>query len=162
MTPDSPFDSRIPVWNTWRQPVLNLGHQLHQRLQEVAPVSIHGRDLRHDDEGVGYQFQYMLAGDLDDPGLRAAFYVVQLQLKKRALSIGWEVDAIPVVERSDGSYQLHERHAFAVPLRQHRQLASVITEAVADDATAFFVAAVSGRPVSGATVAVPPMSADSR
>ncbi len=156
MTSDTPFDPRISIWNTWRQTVLPLGHQLHERLCQTAPVTIHGRDLRHDDEGVGFQFQYMLAGDLLDADTNAAFYVLQLQLKKRAPSIGWEVDAIPVLERRDGSYQLHQRRTFSVPLRQHRVLASVVADDIAADAAAFFDAIVSGRPYSGEPLTVSP------
>lgn len=155
MAPDTPFDPRISIWDTWRQTVLALGHQLHERLRETVPVTIHGRDLRHEDEGVGFQFQYMLTGDQAGADARAAFYVLQLQLKKRAPSIGWEVDAIPVIERGDGSYQLHERRTFSVPLRRHDLLASVITNDVAADAAAFFDAVTAGRPFTAEPLTVP-------
>lgn len=154
MTSDTPFDPRVGVWNTWRQTVLNLGHQLHESLTESAAVTIHGRELRPADEGVGFQFQYMLAGNLPGADVRAAFYVVQLQLKKRAPSIGWEIDAIPVIERGDGSYQLHQRRSFSVPLRQHQRLAAVVTDDIATDAAAFFDAVVSGRQIADHPVTV--------
>ncbi len=154
MVPDTPFDPRISIWNTWRQTVLMLGHRVHERLQPSAPVTIHGRDLRAEDEGIGFQFQYMLTGDLDDGDTRAAFYVLQLQVKKRSRSIGWEVDAIPVIERG-GDYQLYQRRTFSIPLHQHGMLASVVSEDVAADAAAFFDAVLAGRPFADDPLTVP-------
>lgn len=147
MGSDSAFDPRLSIWNTWRRMVLGLGHQLHERLGATAPVTIHGRDLRHDDEGVGFQFQYMLA-DLADAGdARTAFYVLQIQLKKRPPAIGWEIDAVPVIERTNGSYQLYERRSFAIPLREHARLAEIVSADLASDAAAFFDAVSTGRAI---------------
>jgi len=158
MTPDTSHDPRIAIWNAWRQTALALGHQVHAQLQETSPVTVHGRDLRPDDEGVGFQFQYMLAGDLYNGDARAAFYVLQIQLKKRARSIGWEVDAVPVIERADNSYQLHQRRTFAILLHQHQRLRSTILDDVANDAATFFAAVSAALPFDGVSLQTQPVT----
>lgn len=154
MPPEAPYDSRIPVWNTYRNLVLALGHDVHQRLSESTALSIHGRDLRPEDEGVGFQFQYMLTHEQTDQPIHAAFYVLQMQLKKRKTSIGWAIDAIPVLEKTAGEYALEQRRTFEISLHQHERLRSVLLDDITADARAFFTDVLSGAPRSVEAVSV--------
>jgi len=160
MPPETPYDPRISVWNTYRNLVLALGHEIHERLNEATTVSIHGRDLRPEDEGVGFQFQYMLTGEQTDQEIHAAFYVLQMQLKKRKASIGWTIDAIPVTEKTAGEYALEQRRSFEVSLHQHERLRTVMLEDITNDARGFFADVLTGAQRSIEAVSVSSRATD--
>jgi hypothetical protein len=139
----------IPIWNTHRNTVLALGHAAYERLPAgEPPITIHGRELQPDNEGVGFQFQFTMNGDLYGGRDRAAYYVVQAQLAKRTTSIAWAVDAMPVIEHSDDGYDFFERRSFSVPLHDRPRLQALFIDQLVPDATAFFEAIRRGERIS--------------
>lgn len=134
------------IWQQHRPFVLQLGHALWQDMPDGSPpVTIHGRDLRPDSEGVGFQLQLALRHDIYDGQVRAAYYVVQVQLTRGRVSLGWLIDAMPVFEIADDDYELFPKRSHSLPLRQRTELEQLFTSTLRDDARAFFVAVRSGQ-----------------
>lgn len=117
-------------------------------------VTIHGRDLLPESEGVGFQFQLALRGDLCDGRLSAVYYVVQVQLVRRAVSLGWLVDAMPVLEIAEGDYDLYPKRTHSLALHQRTQLANLFAADLTKDATTFFEAIRRGDGLSEPSLAV--------
>jgi hypothetical protein len=140
----------IPIWNTHRNTVLAFGHAMHEGLPQGEPaITIHGRELQPENEGVGFQFQFTMNGNLYGGRSKSAYYVVQAQLAKRTTSIAWAVDAMPVIEHRDGQYDFFERQSYTVPLHDRRRLQALFLEQLLPDATAFFETVRRGDSVVG-------------
>lgn len=137
----------IPLWEQQRDMLLRLGHALHGRIPAgEPPVTVHGRDLQAEREGVGFQFQYTLNGELYGGSRRAAYYVVQAQLIRRKTSAAWQVDAMPVLEEAEGRYDLFDKRPFTVAFHDRAALRDLFVNRLAADATAFFNAVRAGQP----------------
>jgi hypothetical protein len=151
----------IPLWEQERPLVLRLGHALHERLPAVEPpVTLHGRELLPEREGVGFQFQYTLSGALYGGARRAAYYVVQAQLMRRKTSVAWQVDAMPVLEEADGRYDLYSKRPYSVAFHDRVSLQDLFVNRLAGDAQTFFAAVRSGalleeRPTSSGASPLP-------
>jgi hypothetical protein len=116
-----------------------LGQTLHRSIPTGAPpVSIHGRDLEPKTEGVGFQFQLTMNGDLYGGRFQSAYFVVQAQLVKRKAGLGWLVDAMPILEVEHANYDLYEKRSREFAYRDRSGLESYFLEDLARDATAFF------------------------
>jgi hypothetical protein len=139
--------SLLSIWNTHRNSLLLMGQELHARLQPIDPsLTIHGRDLRPESEGVGFQFQLLLPGPLGD-GAVSAYYVVQVQLRRQVTSLAWQIDAMPVLDRGARRYDLFPNRSSALPLRDRARLRRLFEDTLADDATRFLTAVRDGRPL---------------
>jgi hypothetical protein len=135
----------IPLWEQERPLVLRLGHALHERLPVAEPpVTMHGRELLPEREGVGFQFQYTLNDALYGGARRAAYYVVQAQLVRRKTSIAWQVDAMPVLEEADERYDLFSKRPFSVAFHDRVSLQDLFVNRLASDAQTFFAAVRAG------------------
>jgi hypothetical protein len=138
------------LWNVHRHAILLLGHELRERLPVgEPPITLHGRDLRPSDEGVGFQFQYLMSGPLPAAVARAAYYVVQLQLIRRTTSVAWLVDALPVLDQAGTVYRLYHKRSSTVPLHDRARLRRVVLEEIGVDGSAFFEAIRTGTPIDG-------------
>lgn len=139
----------VPIWEAQRALTLALGYELHASLQgPEPPVTLHGRDLRPAEEGVGFQFQFTLNDALYGGSARSAYYVLQLQLQKRAVGVGWLVDAMPVLEYGDERYDLYQRRSYTLPVANRQELRRLFVEELAADAGAFFAAVRAGEPLA--------------
>lgn len=135
--------------------MLQLGQELWEALPSgEPPVAIHGRDLRPDSEGLGFQFQLSLRGALCGGRLRAAYYVIQVQLVRRAVSLGWLIDAMPVLEIDEGDYDLYPKRTYSFAVHQRTQVAQLFGTELTVDATRFFTAIRDGAGLSEPSVAV--------
>jgi hypothetical protein len=153
----NPENSAPPAgsWQQQRAFILQLGQRLWEALPSgEPPITVHGRDLRPDSEGVGFQFQLTMQGPLCEGRVRAVYYVVQVQLVRRTVSLGWLVDAMPVLEIAQGDYDLYPKRSFAFSMRQRTQLALLFDDELAADATRFFVAIRNGDGLQEPAVAV--------
>ena len=138
----------IGIWQQHRPFILQLGHALWQAMpDEAPPVTVHGRDLRSETEGIGFQFQLAIHDALYDGRIRAAYYVIQLQLTRGRVSLGWLVDAMPALEIAANDYELFPKRTTALLLRQRTELEQLFTTTLRDDARAFFEAVRAGRPM---------------
>ena len=137
----------IPLWEQERALVLRLGHALHERLPAAEPpVTLHGRELLPEREGVGFQFQFTLNATLYGGARRAAYYVVQAQLIRRKTSLAWQVDAMPVLEEADGRDDLYAKRPFSVAFHDRVSLQDLFVNRLAGDAQTFFAAVRAGTP----------------
>ncbi|HYI16912.1 MAG TPA: hypothetical protein VEX37_16050, partial [Thermomicrobiales bacterium] len=117
MANDHIHEKLIPIWEQHRNRILGYGHALHALLPEgEPPITVHGRDLRPADEGVGFQFQYTLTGDLYNGEVTTACFVVQIETVKRETSVAVKVDAAPLLEFNDGHFEVYGRRGEMVPL----------------------------------------------
>jgi hypothetical protein len=134
------------IWQQHRAYILQLGQALWQAMPEGAPpVTVHGRDLLPEIEGVGFQFQLAIRGAFYSGHVLAAYYVVQVQLARRRVSLNWLVDAMPVFEIADNDYELYAKRTHTLPLRQRMLLEHLFSTELRDDALAIFTAVRSGR-----------------
>lgn len=116
-----------------------MGQALHDQIPDgTPPVTIHGRELEPGTEGVGFQFQLTLNGDLYAGRFQAAYYVVQVQLIKRKAGLGWQVDAMPILEVEHADYDLYGKRSRELPFRDREGLESHMLGHLAGDATTFF------------------------
>jgi hypothetical protein len=138
------------MWNVHRNTVLAIGHELFERLPSgEPPITVHGRDLRERDEGVGFQFQYLLSDLQPAATARSAYYVVQLQLLKRTTSLAWLIDSLPVLDCDGTVYRLYHKRSSTVPLHDRARLRRVVLDEIGACGSAFFEAIRSGKPVAG-------------
>ncbi len=138
MTDSSNQATLIPVWEHHRDRVLAYGHALHALLPDSdPPVMLHGRDLHPSDEGVGFQFQYVLQNDLYDRTVIAACYVVQLRLV-RSRAIVADVNATQLLERRDGTFDVFRCISETPRIGNRDELRDVFAELLTPSATRFF------------------------
>jgi hypothetical protein len=138
----------IPVWEQHRNRILTYGHALHALLPEGdPPIMLHGRDLRPADEGIGFQFQFTLAGDLYNGEVRSACFAVQVELVERRTSIGVKVDAAPLLEYGDGHYELYGRRGTIVALGDKHSSRQYFALSLTPEVTRFFLRVRAGQPM---------------
>lgn len=143
------------IWQQHRAYVLQLGQGLWQAMPDGAPpVTINGRDLHPDTEGVGFQFQLAIRDAFYGGHIRAAYYVIQVQLTRGRVSLSWLIDAMPVFESADDDYALYPKRTRTLPLRQRALLEQHFTSALCDDALAFFATVRTGRTLREPAVTV--------
>ena len=131
--------SLITLWRQQRNVVLQLGQALHARIPSGVPeVTVHGRDLDVDSEGVGFQFQLTVNGDLYDGRFQAGYFVVQVQLIKRKAGLGWQIDAMPILEIEHANYDLYAKRSHSFVYRDRQGLETFFLNGLAEDAVAFF------------------------
>jgi hypothetical protein len=148
MTDSNDREKLIPIWEQHRNRILTYGHALHALLPESdPPVTLHGRDLRPADEGVGFQFQFTLAGDLYNGEVSSACFVVQIELVERTASIGVKVDAAPLLEYGDGHFEVFGRRGTIAPLGDKRSLRQYFALSLTSSATRFFTRVRAGEPM---------------
>jgi hypothetical protein len=154
----NPDNSTPPLasWHQQRSFILQLGQQLWAALPAgEPPITAHGRDLQPDsEEGVGFQFQLTMRGSLCQGRVQAGYYVVQVQLVRRKVSLGWQVDAMPVLEIGAGDYDLYPKRTYEFSLRERAQLSELFDDELTGDATRFFTAIRLGNGLPEPTVAV--------
>ena len=139
--------SLTTIWQQQRQAVMLMGQALHDQIPEgMPPVTIHGRELEPGTEGVGFQFQLTLNGDLYDGRFQAAYYVVQVQLIKRKAGLGWLVDAMPILEVEHADYDLYGKRSRELAFRDRKGLESHMLDHLASDASLFFGDVRAARP----------------
>ena len=116
-----------------------LGQALHRSIPTgVPPVTVHGRDLEAQTEGVGFQFQLTMNGDLYAGRFQSGYFVVQVQLVKRKAGLGWQVDAMPILEIEHANYDLYQKRTRELTYRDRNGLESYMLEDLARDAAIFF------------------------
>lgn len=131
--------SLVTIWQQQRNAVALMGQALHDQLPSgEPPVTIHGRELEQGTEGLGFQFQLTIRGDLYGGRFQAAYYVVQVQLIKRKAGLGWLVDAMPVLEIESSSYDLYSKRSRELAYRDRAGLETYMLDQLANDATGFF------------------------
>ncbi|MDQ3549284.1 MAG: hypothetical protein M3439_10765 [Chloroflexota bacterium] len=137
----------ISIWQQHRDRILGYGHVLHGLLPACdPPVTLHGRDLRPGDEGVGYHFQYTLTGDVYNGTVVSACFAVQIELvEARIVSI--EVDAVPLLEYRDGHYDVIGRHGTRMRVGDTRMLWRHFAYSLTCPATDFFTRVRTGAPM---------------
>jgi len=112
------------VWNAQRAFVVELGRALHATLPaSERGISMHGRDLKPDAEGIGAQLQYRLDDGTGGPG--QACFVIDIALKRGRTSLIWDVNAVSVQSRGDGDYSITARQSFTLPVMRRTQLRSL-------------------------------------
>jgi hypothetical protein len=140
--------STLRLWHANREPILGLAQQLHARLPEAEPpITIHGRDLNPDTEGVGAQFQLLMPGDFYDGGALAAYFVVQVELVKQRTSLAWLVDAMPLLETEPDCFDLYPKRSFTVAYRDHQGLTELLTDQLRAKAETFFTRVRTGETI---------------
>jgi hypothetical protein len=118
---------------------MTLGQALHELIPAgEPPVTIHGRELDPDSEGVGFQFQLTMNGNLYNGRFSAAYYVVQVQLTKRKAGLGWLIDAMPILEIEHANYDLYGKRSREIAYRDREALETQMLRDLAKDATTFF------------------------
>lgn len=155
MTDNRADEKLIPVWEQHRNRILRYGHALHALLPEGdPPITLHGRDLRPADEGVGFQFQCTLTGDLYNGDVRTSCFVVQIELVEvqielveREASVAVKVDAAPLLEFNDGHFEVYGRRGTIVPLGDKRTLRMFFAHSLTSSATGFFTRVRAGDPM---------------
>lgn len=116
-----------------------MGQALHDQIPDgIPPVTIHGRELEPGTEGVGFQFQLTVNGDLYAGRFQAAYYVVQVQLIKRKAGLAWQVDAMPILEVEHADYDLYGKRSMELAFRDRKGLEKYMLDNLAGDATRFF------------------------
>jgi hypothetical protein len=131
--------SLVTIWQQQRNAVARMGQALHDQLPDgEPPVTIHGRELEQGTEGLGFQFQLAVRGDLYEGRIQAAYYVVQVQLIKRKAGLGWLVDAMPILEVESASYDLYTKRSRELAFRDRAGLEAYMLGHLATDATGFF------------------------
>jgi hypothetical protein len=131
--------SLVTIWQQQRNAVALMGQALHDQLPAgEPPVTIHGRELEQGTEGIGFQFQLTIKGELYDGQFQAAYYVVQIQLIKRRAGLGWLVDAMPVLEVESSNYDLYTKRSRELAFRDRAGLETYMLDHLATDATGFF------------------------
>jgi hypothetical protein len=139
MTDDSRHEKLVPIWEQHRNRILSYGHALHALLPEGdPPITLHGRDLRPEDDGVGFQFQFTLTDDLYSGEVMSACFVVQIELIKRETSVAIKVDAAPLLEFNDGHIEVYGRRGEMVPLGDKWTLRMFFANSLTQSATGFF------------------------
>jgi hypothetical protein len=141
------YSSLVTLWQQQRNSILRLGRTLHERIPPGEPeVTIHGRDLDPETEGVGFQFQLTMNGELYDGRFRAGYFVVQVQLVKRKTSLGWLVDGMPILEVEHANYDLYSKRSHSFAYRDHQGLEGALLDNLAQDAAGFFQRIRTGEP----------------
>lgn len=141
------YSSLVTLWQQQRNAILQLGKTLHERIPAGAPeVTIHGRDLDPASEGVGFQFQLTLNGDLYDGRFRAGYFVIQVQLVKRKTSLSWLVDGMPILEIEHANYDLYTKRSHNLAYRDRQGLETLLLDTFAQDASMFFQCIRHGQP----------------
>lgn len=131
--------SLITLWGQQRNAILQLGQALHARIPSGVPeVTVHGRDLDADSEGVGFQFQLTMNGDLYDGRFQAGYFVVQVQLIKRKAGLGWQIDAMPILEIEHANYDVYAKRSHSFAYRDRQGIETFVLNALAQDAITFF------------------------
>lgn len=139
MNAQAGHSSLLTIWNQQRHHVMSLGQSLHHSIPIGEPeVTIHGRDLQPETEGVGFQFQLTINGNLYDGRFQAAYYVVQVQLVKLRAGLGWLVDAMPILEVEHSNYDLYTKRTREFVYRDRQALDDHFLQDLAHDATLFF------------------------
>lgn len=139
LSAQSGHSSITTLWRQQRHGILVLGQTLHEILPSgEPPVTIHGRDLDPESEGVGFQFQLTINGNLYDGRFSAAYYVVQIQLIKRKAGLGWQVDAMPILEVEHTNYDLYGKRGRELQYRDNEGLETHMLRHLAQDAATFF------------------------
>jgi hypothetical protein len=148
MTDNRANEKLVPLWEQHRNRILRYGHALHALLPEGEPaITLHGRDLRPADEGVGFQFQYTLTGDLYNGEVTTACFVVQIELVKRETSVAVRVDAAPLLEFNDKHIEVYGRRDTLVPLGDKWTLRRFFAQPLTRSATGFFNRVRAGEPM---------------
>lgn len=137
--------SLLTLWGQQRNAILQLGQALHERIPTGEPeVTVHGRDLEAESEGVGFQFQLTMNGALYDDRFRAGYFVVQVQLIKRKAGLGWRIDAMPILEVEHANYDLYAERSQEFAYRDRQGIETFLLEGLARDAGVFFENARNG------------------
>lgn len=135
------------IWMQQRNAVVLMGQALHDQLPEGdPPVTIHGRELDPETEGVGFQFQLTINDDLYQGKFQAAYFVVQIQLVKRKAGLGWQVDAMPVLEIGNANYDLYPKRSRQLAFRDRTGLERWMLDDLVRDAGEFFRCVRAGIP----------------
>jgi hypothetical protein len=147
MTEHGGKESLIAIWEQHRNRILTYGHVLHGLLPDGdPPVTLHGRDTRPGDEGVGAHFQYTLVDDMYDESVVSACFAVQVEflgLKPTRV----KVDAVPLLEYRDGHYEIVGRRNTSIPLAEFRALWMLFAYSLRGSATDFFTLVRAGDPI---------------
>ena len=147
MTEYGSRESLISIWHQHRNRILTYGHVLHGLLPDGdPPVTLHGRDTRPDDEGVGAHFQYTLADALYDATVVSACFAVQVELVG-SHPTRVKVDAVPLLEYRDGHYEIIGRRFTSIPLDDFRALWMLFAYSLRGSATEFFTLVRAGHPI---------------
>lgn len=140
--------STLRLWHANREPILGLARELHARLpHDEPPITIHGRDLNPDTEGIGAQFQLLMPGDFYDGGALAAYFVVQVELVQQRTSLAWLVDAMPLLETEPNCFDLYPKRSFTIAYRDQQGLAELLTDQLRAKAETFFTRVRSGETI---------------
>lgn len=131
--------SLVTLWRQQRNAILQLGQALYESIPPGnLEVTVHGRDLDPDTEGVGFQFQLTVNGNLYDGRFRAAYFVVQAQLVKRKAGLGWLIDAMPILEIEHANYDLYPKRSREFAYRDRQAVEDYLLKNLAEDAVEFF------------------------
>ncbi len=131
--------SLLTLWRQQRNAILQLGQALHERLPPGVPeVTVHGRDLEVKSEGIGFQFQFTVNGHLYGGRFQAGYFVVQVQLIKRKAGLGWQIDAMPILEVEHANYDLYAKRSHEFAYRDRQGIETFFLEGLAQDAGLFF------------------------
>lgn len=149
MTERSSQQKLVPIWQQHRNRILSYGHALHALLPEGdPPVSIHGRELRPEDEGVGFQFQYVLNTSLYNGDVASACYVVHIQLvPPERTSITVRVDAAPLLEYGDGHFEVFDQSGTSLAIGNKLGLRDFFGETLTHTMSRFFTSVRAGEPI---------------
>jgi hypothetical protein len=129
-----PHHALLTVWNAQRPFVLELASALHAILPAAdGTITIHGRDLRHGDEGVGLQVQYRYA---DPAGTRDACFVLDIVLDRGRAALSWTINAV-AVEATGNDYVILHRQSFALPIARRNELRTLFANELTQLATDF-------------------------
>jgi hypothetical protein len=147
MTDQNTPEALIPIWEQHRNRILSYGYALHGLLPNgTPPVTLHGRDMRADDEGVGFHFQYTLTDELYDGGVVSACFAVQIELVWTE-PVSVRIDAVPLLEHGDGHYEMIGRRYTSIPVDDHRRQWLLFAYSLRGSATEFFNLVRAGEPI---------------
>jgi hypothetical protein len=147
MTEHGSKESLISIWEQHRNRILTYGHVLHGLLPGGdPPVTLHGRDTRPGDEGVGAHFQYTLADDMYNGTVVSACFAVQVELVG-SHPTRVKVDAVPLLEYRGGHYEIIGRRFTSIALDDFRALWMLFAYSLRGSATDFFNLVRAGDPV---------------
>jgi hypothetical protein len=136
----------MAIWEQHRNRILSYGYALHGLLPDgMPPVTLHGRDMRAGDEGVGFHFQYTLIDNLYDGEIASACFAVQIELIQ-ADPVSVRIDAVPLLEHGDGHYEMIGRRNTSIPVDDHRRQWLLFAYSLRASATEFFSLVRSGEP----------------
>lgn len=131
--------SLVTLWQQQRNAILRLGQELHASIPGGEPeVTVRGRDLDAGAEGVGFQFQYTMTGELYGGRFQAAYFVAQIQLIKRKAGLGWLIDAMPILEIEHANYDLYAKRSQELAYRDRAAIEALFLNNLAGDAAGFF------------------------